>query len=372
MPKVKTPTEARCEVCFRLYPFSDLSETQGYATCPTCAEYVSGSTTQTKMSYDVQEPETPAPTGMPWFAVAVYGSDNKVRNNIRKRVQGHGLSGMMGRIVIPKTRETKTTKKSWEVIGEDDRVLGHVGGEDHEEALWNAKQKWEKVKTKGVYKPDPVQDDPFDRVEVQREKRRNVYVAVSKSGRVMGRIQARSPKRAVETATALYASDKPKRGAGPRAQVLLRQEVYDVRLVKSGGKTLTQNVRAMPGYLLVQCEVSDVLFHCINTTPGVGHMLPYTQPMTYDDIEDGDVPPLPTNLADHEIERLVSGVALQQQTADLKPGDRVKIVSGPYEGGESTIKRVTGDPTNPKITLTVKIFGRDCDATVTHAQVRKM
>jgi transcription antitermination factor NusG len=33
---------------------------------------------------------------------------------------------------------------------------------------------------------------------------------------------------------------------------------------------------------------------------------------------------------------------------------------------------VTGDPTNPKITLTVKIFGRDCDATVTHAQVRKM
>jgi transcriptional antiterminator NusG len=128
-------------------------------------------------------------------------------------------------------------------------------------------------------------------------------------------------------------------------QVIVPTE--QVSEIKDGQKIQVEK-RTMPGYVLVQMEMTDNAWGLVKNTPGVtGFVGPRDTPVP---------------LTKPEVDRL-----LHRETAE-RP--RTQIISGPLSDFSGEIAEINEDQS--KLKVLVSIFGRETPSEVGYEQVKKL
>jgi transcriptional antiterminator NusG len=142
----------------------------------------------------------------------------------------------------------------------------------------------------------------------------------------------------------------------------IRQVVVPTEQVsemKDGQKVQSER-RTMPGYVLVNMEMSDDTWSLVKNTPGVtGFVGPGR----------GDKP---VPLSKPEVDRLLHRETAERPRtrAQFSIGESVKVISGPLSDFSGEIAEINEDAA--KLKVLVSIFGRETPVEVGYDQVKKI
>lgn len=281
-------------------------------------------------------------TGMCWFACAIIGSDAKMMKAIRTKFKAEGEADRLGKIVIPKQRVAARSKSRWRAVDAENnpiiiqdwrtgkQAFADITADDHESALADA------IKL-------------YDNTEVEITETKRVRKSIDKKRQTINQTKIVGMKRI---------------------------EVSDVVQIKEGGEAKIRNTRAMPGYLLVQCENDVDLLLLIKEVKGVYSVLPFNETMSYEQYEKaaekGDVP-RPAVVSDRQVERVAMDPKTLPIVINYKPQEKVRIVSGMYASvGEAEVIAVLGTHENPLIRCRIQFMGRPLETNINHVDVRKL
>jgi transcriptional antiterminator NusG len=143
-------------------------------------------------------------------------------------------------------------------------------------------------------------------------------------------------------------------------QRAVRQVVVPTESVaemKDNQKVMVEK-RTMPGYVLVNMELTDDSWGLVKNTPGVTGFVGSTNE--------------PVPLTQGEVDRLLhKEVAVRERTrAQFAIGESVKVVSGPLADFSGEISEINDDA--GKLKVLVSIFGRETPVEVGFDQVKKI
>ncbi|MEL6680552.1 MAG: transcription termination/antitermination protein NusG [Pseudomonadota bacterium] len=139
-------------------------------------------------------------------------------------------------------------------------------------------------------------------------------------------------------------------------QVLVpTEEVVEIRK----GKKVQAEKRFMPGYVLVNMEMTDRAYHLINDTNQVIEFLG----------EKGKPMPLRQAEVDRIVNQVQEGIERPRSLITFETGETVTVTDGPFEGFAGMVEEVDED--NSRLKVTVSIFGRATPVELEYAQVRK-
>ena len=312
-----------------------------------------------------------------WYAVAISGSDAKVRKSIKTKLDADGLANQLGRILIPKARSMKVTQDRYNVLDNQNKVIGQVSAVDPDEALFKAKAQFGQSKKRTLYKPEPTGLLTLDKIVRTKEGRRVVYLAIAKvenGEKILGKVFDPKESRARETIERLYGAKDEKR-TNPRETNIDPTDVKEVQLAKQGGRKMFQNAKSMPGYLLVECFDDDRVFTSIRKARGVYSMMPYPDPITFEQYEraedNTDLPPRPAPLAESEVERMTATPESKPAVLNYEIGDQVRVTSGSFANSNAIVRDIKGSAIEPIIVVEVTIMQRPIKIEVPHTQIRK-
>ena len=139
-----------------------------------------------------------------------------------------------------------------------------------------------------------------------------------------------------------------------RQVVIPTEQVQELK----DGQKVTKEQRTMPGYLLVNMNLTDDSWGLVKNTPGVtgfvgasNEPIPLTQP---------------------EVDRLLHReVAVRAPSrAQFAIGESVKVISGPLSDFSGEISEINEDAS--KLKVLVSIFGRETPVEVGYDQVKKI
>ena len=130
-----------------------------------------------------------------------------------------------------------------------------------------------------------------------------------------------------------------------------------VQEVKDGQKQ-TKEQRTMPGYLLVNMNLTDDSWQLVKNTPGVTGFVGSSNN------------PVPLNQG--EVDRLLHRETAERPRtrAQFAIGESVKVVSGPLSDFSGEISEINEDAS--KLKVLVSIFGRETPVEVGYDQVKKI
>jgi transcriptional antiterminator NusG len=140
-------------------------------------------------------------------------------------------------------------------------------------------------------------------------------------------------------------------------QILIPTEkIYQVK----DGKKISKEKAYLPGYILINADISGEVGHIITSVNGVVGFL------------GGKASP--TALRPSEVSRILCNVddILEQGEIMEEPyivGENVKVIDGPFTGFSGVIEEVSED--KKKLKVMVKIFGRRTPLELNFAQVDK-
>ena len=141
------------------------------------------------------------------------------------------------------------------------------------------------------------------------------------------------------------------------SQVLIPTEkVYQVR----NGKRVVKERNYLPGYVLVEAKLVGEIAHELRNTPNVLGFL-------------GGLDN-PTPLQQSEVNRILGKVdeMLEENDDVVVPfavGEAVKVTEGPFSGFTGVVEEVNSE--KKKLTVTVKVFGRNIPLALSFMQVEK-
>ncbi|MFM8518852.1 MAG: transcription termination/antitermination protein NusG [Solirubrobacterales bacterium] len=138
-------------------------------------------------------------------------------------------------------------------------------------------------------------------------------------------------------------------------QVIVPTE--QVAEVKDGQRIQVEQ-RTMPGYVLVNMEMTDNAWSLVKNTPGVtGFVGPRDTPVP---------------LTKPEVDRLLHRETAERPRtqAQFEIGETVKIISGPLADFSGEIAEINDD--QAKLKVLVSIFGRETPSEVGYEQVKKI
>jgi transcription termination/antitermination protein NusG len=140
-------------------------------------------------------------------------------------------------------------------------------------------------------------------------------------------------------------------------QVLIPTEtVVEVR----GGKKIESARLFYPGYVLVEMEMNDDVWHAVKSTPRVTGFVGSGQ--------------TPTPLSDEEVNQILhhasSGSERAKPKLTFEHGETVKIVDGPFNTFNGVVEDVNLDRNTLKVMVT--IFGRATPVELDFLQVEKL
>ncbi len=125
------------------------------------------------------------------------------------------------------------------------------------------------------------------------------------------------------------------------------------------GKKVESVKKFFPGYILIQMEMDDHLWHFVRNTPKVTGFV-------------GGKKPKP--LTDQEVEEILSQVKTSREKpkAEIKfaPNDKVKIIDGPFKNFIGTVEEVNADKGTVRVMVT--IFGRSTPVELGFLKVEKV
>ena len=124
------------------------------------------------------------------------------------------------------------------------------------------------------------------------------------------------------------------------------------------GQRIQVEKRTMPGYVLVQMDMSDDAWNLVKNTPGVTGFVGSRNK------------PIP--LSQPEVDRLLHrGTAERPRSrAQFTVGETVKVISGPLSDFSGEIAEINEDAA--KLKVLVSIFGRETPVEVGYDQVKKI
>lgn len=128
--------------------------------------------------------------------------------------------------------------------------------------------------------------------------------------------------------------------------------------VKSG-KRQTIEEKIYPGYVLVEMTMSEDSWYVVRNTPRVTGFV-------------GTDSTNPTPLSKDEVDALLARTGKEESkfNVDLRLGDLVKIIDGPFKEYDGKVAEV--DEEKGRIKVTVPIFGRDTAVELDSLQVKKI
>lgn len=144
---------------------------------------------------------------------------------------------------------------------------------------------------------------------------------------------------------------------GHVAQVLIPTEkVKQIR----GNKQVVKERLYLPGYVLVEARLVGETVHELRNTPNV---LGFLGGMDN-----------PTPLRESEVNRILGKVdeledVPQEIEIPFVAGENVKVIDGPFTGFSGVVEKV--DDEKRKVTVTVKVFGRNTGLDLGFMQVEK-
>lgn len=126
------------------------------------------------------------------------------------------------------------------------------------------------------------------------------------------------------------------------------------------GKKYNMEQLVYPGYVLVEMELSDEVWHVVKATPRVTGFL------------GGATHPTP--LSDEEVNQIIFRVASSKEKPKLKvkfeKNETVRITEGPFANFNGTVDEVNEDRSTLKVMVT--IFGRATPVELEFGQVEKV
>ncbi|MDP2091152.1 MAG: transcription termination/antitermination protein NusG [Candidatus Gracilibacteria bacterium] len=131
---------------------------------------------------------------------------------------------------------------------------------------------------------------------------------------------------------------------------------HDVVSVRAGGKKVTKKKNILPGYILVQMNVTNESWYIVRNTPNVTGFLGA-----------GNIP-VPVSGA--ELEKLKGKILEHSETFETKykVGDMALIIRGPFEGNEGIISEVNDKKGVVKIN--VNLLGRDTPIEIEFSDIK--
>lgn len=146
------------------------------------------------------------------------------------------------------------------------------------------------------------------------------------------------------------------------AEKIFRVEVPQKTVTKiKDGKRTEKDERLFPGYVLVEMYMDDDSWYVVRHTPGVTKFV------------GSEKKPVPAR--DSEIKRILvrsttAAATTTKVEIDLKDGDHIRIISGPFAEFEGTVTEVAAE--KEKLTASVSIFGRETPVELFFNQVQKL
>ncbi|QDT53486.1 hypothetical protein Pan44_15080 [Caulifigura coniformis] len=131
-----------------------------------------------------------------------------------------------------------------------------------------------------------------------------------------------------------------------------------------GGKRKIREQKLFPGYMMIQCRLTDETWFLVRDTSGVG------------DFTGAAGRPLP--MQEHEIARMLGAETVSGEEEkphrpvvkfSVSVGDVVKVKEGAFESFEGTVDSM--DETTGKVKVIIEIFGRPTEVELEHWQVEK-
>ena len=119
--------------------------------------------------------------------------------------------------------------------------------------------------------------------------------------------------------------------------------------------------KMFPGYILVEMVMSDEAWYIVRNTPGVTGFIGSTGKGAK-----------PTPLLPQEIDRVLANMGMSRIDAEseMKKGDKVSIIDGPFKGMEGVIDSV--DLENKRLNVLIDLFGQETPVEVELFQVSKL
>ena len=140
---------------------------------------------------------------------------------------------------------------------------------------------------------------------------------------------------------------------------IFRIEVPQKTVVQmKGGKKQEKEEKVFPGYVLVEMIMDEDSWYVVRHTSGVTKFV-------------GSVKkPIPVK--ESEIKRILHRTSCQVEKVelDVKPGDKVRIISGPFADFDADIIEVY--PDKSKLRANVSIFGRETPVELEYKQINKL
>ncbi len=126
--------------------------------------------------------------------------------------------------------------------------------------------------------------------------------------------------------------------------------------VKKGEKS--QRARKFfPGYILVEMELNDRMWHVVKNSPRViGFVGGTTNP-----------PPVPKHEVDRIRGQMEEGMKAPKPVLSFREGDQVRVIDGPFKNFSGVVEEV--NPDKAKVRVLVSIFGRATPVELDFVQV---
>jgi len=127
--------------------------------------------------------------------------------------------------------------------------------------------------------------------------------------------------------------------------------------IKNGKRKVVEE-KIYPGYVLVEMIVTDDSWYVVRNTPNVTGFV--------------GVGTTPVPISPQEIETLKKrmGVETPQYKIEVKPGDSVKIIDGPFKDFDGKVSEI--DEERGKVKVLVNMFGRDTPVELDSLQIKKL
>lgn len=129
--------------------------------------------------------------------------------------------------------------------------------------------------------------------------------------------------------------------------------------VKDGVKK-EKTKKMFPGYILIEMIMSDEAWYAVRNTPGVTGFIGSSGK---------GAKPIP--LSPEEVDRILvnEGKSRLDINEDIKEGDAVSIIDGPFSGMEGNVQSI--DKENEKLTILIDLFGQETPVEVDFIQISK-
>ena len=164
-------------------------------------------------------------------------------------------------------------------------------------------------------------------------------------------------------------------GRRVRQVVVPTEEVSEIK----EGKKVNVEKRTMPGYVLVQMEMTDDAWGLVKNTPGVTGFVGARNkplPLSVPEVEKllhTEPAPAAVGAADGGGASVTGGPGAQERPkarAQYEIGETVKVIAGPLSDFSGEIAEINDDAA--KLKVLVSIFGRETPVEVGYDQVKKV